>query len=120
MNDTTLATALISEIAYASDVAPARALELVHLAHFAEIPESAIAAAQNGDRTRALDELRLDPYRVITVEDSASARYYEVRTTDEHRRVVGFYDADIARDAARCLNSGLAPEGLFTVGDPLR
>ncbi len=120
MNDTALATALIAEIAYASTTAPARASELVHLAHFAQLPERAISAAVDGDRTQALSELHLDRYRVITVEDSTSERYYEVRTTDDHRRVVGFYDAAIARDAARVLNTGMCPEVALSVGDPLR
>ncbi|MFW0797298.1 hypothetical protein AAFP30_26070 [Gordonia sp. CPCC 205515] len=119
MNDTALATALITEIAYASQTAPARASELVHLAHFAQLPTPAISAAIDGHRTHALDELRMDAYRVIAVEDSKSTRYYEVRATDDHRRIVGFYDADIARDAARVLNSGI-PEVAVSVGDTLR
>lgn len=119
MNDTALATALISEIAYASTTAPARAVELVHLAHFAQLPTPAISAAADGDRSHALDELGVHPYRVIAVEDSTSARYYEVRATDDHRRIVGFYDAEIARDAARVLNTGI-PEAAVSVGDALR
>ncbi|MGV9712446.1 hypothetical protein ACWDTI_17490 [Gordonia sp. NPDC003424] len=120
MNDTALATALISEIAYASTTAPARATELVHLAHFARLPEPAISAATDGNRSHALEELNLDPYRVITIEDSKASRYYEVRTSEDHRRVVGFYDAEIARDAARILNTGMFPEAAVSVGDALR
>ncbi|MEE4022806.1 hypothetical protein V1Y59_06935 [Gordonia sp. PKS22-38] len=93
--------------------------EMVQFARVAGLPDESITAALRGHRASALYALDLRAYRVATVEDSHGSRHYEVRS-DADERVVGFYDADLARDAARVLNTGLCRESLLPAGDPLR
>ncbi|AZG44115.1 hypothetical protein [Gordonia insulae] len=158
MHDITLATALITRIATASNhtlavaeqtknaatavadslgrgveitdppAAPGEDLatlttaiaDLVQLARVADLPETAIAAALRGNRADALEALHPHAYRVITVEDSHSTRYYEVRSTLDNQFVAGFYDAGIARQTVRNLNAGVSPAAAIPVGDPIR
>ncbi|MEE3850596.1 hypothetical protein VZC37_09640 [Gordonia sp. LSe1-13] len=94
--------------------------EMVQFARLAGLPDESITAALRGHRAPALYALDMRAYRVVTVEDSHGARHYEVRSHVDDERVIGFYDAELARDAARILNTGLCREALLPAGEPLR
>ncbi|MCH5642451.1 MULTISPECIES: hypothetical protein [unclassified Gordonia (in: high G+C Gram-positive bacteria)] len=133
MTHPTPATTLITQITHtacAARTAPATSDEAVALAssvsdlvaaaRVSGLPDAAIDAALRGARADAVSALPTHTYRVVAVEDSVGARHYEVRSTVDDERVVGFYSPDIARDAARILNTGMCPESWLPAGDRLR